>query len=382
LAAHVEVGRRLTAEILVLIGEVDSRRLYRGEGYASMHLYCIRELHFSESAAFRRITAARLARHFPEIVDAIADGRLHLTAIVELAPKLSPASGRELLAAAEYRTRAEILQLLAERFPTTESMPLLVPQSMPNAPIVPAARSTDARSTGPSERQTPDGRLPGTTPDGQPSSGPGHAGLPGGARPPSPNDPTHALVPRPVEPMAPDPVARGVMAPIAHDRFSVHLSIGSATRDKLEHARALLSHALPGGDLSEVLDRALDALIADLEKRKFGATTNPRATAPAVSANPRYIPHAVRRQVWARDGGRCTFVGHNGQRCEMRRFLEYDHVQPVALGGLATVDNVRLRCRAHNQFEAERILGRAALARREAPAGGTARARAEDGSAA
>jgi hypothetical protein len=61
--------------------------------------------------------------------------------------------------------------------------------------------------------------------------------------------------------------------------------------------------------------------------------------------------------VWKRDQGRCTFVGENGHRCEERRFLEFDHVDPVALGGVASVDRIRLRCRAHNQYEAERVFG-------------------------
>jgi 5-methylcytosine-specific restriction endonuclease McrA len=65
----------------------------------------------------------------------------------------------------------------------------------------------------------------------------------------------------------------------------------------------------------------------------------------------------VKREVWKRDGGQCTFVGRDGHRCGERRFLEFDHVQPVALGGNATVDDLRLRCRVHNQYEAERVFG-------------------------
>lgn len=46
-----------------------------------------------------------------------------------------------------------------------------------------------------------------------------------------------------------------------------------------------------------------------------------------------------------------------GHRCDARRFLEFDHVEPVARGGRATVEGLRLRCRAHNQYEAERLFG-------------------------
>jgi len=65
----------------------------------------------------------------------------------------------------------------------------------------------------------------------------------------------------------------------------------------------------------------------------------------------------VKRAVWVRDQGQCTFVGERGERCPSRRFLEFDHVDPVARGGQATVAGVRLRCRGHNQYEAERTFG-------------------------
>jgi len=60
----------------------------------------------------------------------------------------------------------------------------------------------------------------------------------------------------------------------------------------------------------------------------------------------------VRRGVWERDGGRCGFVGEGG-RCAEQDFLEFHHVVPHAAGGPATVDNIQLRCRAHNAYESE-----------------------------
>jgi hypothetical protein len=65
----------------------------------------------------------------------------------------------------------------------------------------------------------------------------------------------------------------------------------------------------------------------------------------------------VRRAVWERDRGQCTFVGDNGHRCTARRVLEFDHIEPVARGGRASVEGIRLRCRVHNQYEAERVYG-------------------------
>jgi hypothetical protein len=66
----------------------------------------------------------------------------------------------------------------------------------------------------------------------------------------------------------------------------------------------------------------------------------------------------VRQAVWARDGGRCAFVSTDGRRCADERFLEFHHVVPYARGGPSTADNIELRCRAHNGYEAERHFGR------------------------
>jgi len=118
----------------------------------------------------------------------------------------------------------------------------------------------------------------------------------------------------------------------------------------------LLGHQVPSGDLAEVLDRALDALIAKLEKRKFAATDRPQRK-PRPARDARTIPAHVRRAVRKRDGGRCTFVSDNGTRCPATSRLEFDHVTPVARGGEATIGGIRLRCRAHNQYGAERVFG-------------------------
>jgi 5-methylcytosine-specific restriction endonuclease McrA len=70
------------------------------------------------------------------------------------------------------------------------------------------------------------------------------------------------------------------------------------------------------------------------------------------------IPAAIRQSVWQRDGGRCGYVDPKTRRaCGSTYFLELDHVVPVALGGLNVVENLRLRCRAHNQRAAIRIFG-------------------------
>jgi hypothetical protein len=66
----------------------------------------------------------------------------------------------------------------------------------------------------------------------------------------------------------------------------------------------------------------------------------------------------IKRAVWVRDGGRCAYVGPNGHRCNERRFVEFHHVDPRALRGEATVDQIELLCRRHNDYEGRLYFGR------------------------
>ena len=116
-----------------------------------------------------------------------------------------------------------------------------------------------------------------------------------------------------------------------------------------------MRHSVPNGDLGAILDRALDALLANLERQKLAAVVRPRVKAQTNTTS-RHIPAAVRRAVWKRDDGRCAFRSARG-RCDEKGFLECHHVRPFADGGAATTDNIELRCRAHNQYEADLFFG-------------------------
>ena len=107
--------------------------------------------------------------------------------------------------------------------------------------------------------------------------------------------------------------------------------------------------------MAEIFDRALTVLLADLRKRRHAATSRPRSP-HRPSRTGRHVAAAVKREVWARDGGQCAFVGAAG-RCTERGFLEYHHVIPFADGGETDASNLPLRCRAHNAFEEQRWSG-------------------------
>ena len=240
-----------------------------------------------------------------------------------LVPRLLPHTAQELLDAAAGRTRDQVAHLLAARFPKPD-----VPTVIEPLPVSGSAPSV----TLPAQAQPASLEL----------SAPGRI---------SPIVcPPAALVAAPAEP-------RPRVAPLSPERYAVQVTVSKATHDKLRRAQELLSHALPSGDVAEIIDRALDALILQVERRKFAATDQPRRPTHRPAKDTRHIPAEVKRRVRERDGGRCTFVDDRGCRCAERKFLEYDHELPVARGGPSTVSNVRLRCRAHNQYAAECAFG-------------------------
>ena len=122
--------------------------------------------------------------------------------------------------------------------------------------------------------------------------------------------------------------------------------------------KELLSHSIPSGDDVEVLARCLDMAIAALEKRKFGVGSRASTSSKASKPGSRHVPFAVRRAVLARDGHQCSYRSASGKRCSARKLLEFHHTgREFARGGEATLDNLALRCRAHNQYEAEQSYG-------------------------
>jgi 5-methylcytosine-specific restriction endonuclease McrA len=289
------------------IAEFDARKRYRPAGYGSMVEYCVEALHLSDDAAFRRITAARAAQEFPAIFDAVADGRLHLTAVILLAPHLREGTAAELLEAATHKSKSAIERMLRERFPKSEML------SWMEEPVSkPAEEATELA--------------------------PERVGI--------------------APQLAPERVKRHArLEPLSSQTHGLHVPIPQKTADKLRRAQELLSHQIPTGDLALVLDRVLEIANRQLEKAKFGSTDRPRRGSARPTRSVRHIPVEVRHAVSERDGGRCTFVSEDGHRCEARHHLEFDHIEPVARGGESTVDNVRILCRAHNQYEAERAFG-------------------------
>lgn len=349
---------RATAALIAHLVEVENRKLYLGEACSSLFAYCVRVLHYSEPAAYNRIFAARAARTFPAVLDHLERGDVHLAAVRLLAPVLTAENQHELLAAAAHKSKREVEELVVRLRPREDAresirkLGAVAGPGVESAPLAPAQQ--------------------------------------------------------PVQ------VQRASVVPLAPERYKIQFTAGATTRDNLRRAQELLRHRIPGGDISQVIDLALDLLVRDLEKKKFASlapraskpkpetpstaaataasasmststrpsastsarsststpTTPPTAPVPATAAavsaaaaagaatGSRYIPAEVRRAVWQRDQGCCAFMTANGERCGERAGLEFDHIRPHADGGRVDVNNIRLLCRQHNQYEARQFFGR------------------------
>jgi hypothetical protein len=319
--------RETSAELIAHLVALDARpSVYAARGYGSLFAYCTQALRLSDDATCNRIAATRACRRFPVILDLLASGAMSLTAVRLLGKYLTPENHQAVLARASGRTSKQIEALVAELAPRPDVPSSVRKLPAPAAPPLSAAPTEVVMSL--------------------------------------PSAPLSEIVPsRPVFVPAPRPIVQAT----APERYRVQFTIGPETHDKLRRVQALLRREIPDGDPGAIFDRALTLLLEKVERAKLGAAARPRSN-PSIRPKTdrksreearasRDVPREVKRVVWRRDGGRCAFVAPEGQRCTERTFLEFHHVQPYAKQGPATVENIALRCRRHNQYEAEIVFG-------------------------
>ena len=327
--------RRATVELVAHLAELLGRKTDLGEGWGPVYEHCRAHLHLSEDAAYNRVAAARAVRRFPVILDHLAEGWVNVTTVKVLAPVLTEENHVALLKEARHRRRSEVEIIVARVAPRAEK-----PGSVRKLPARrPLAAADEARGG------TPDscpGSATGVSSD-QPAPTSEADGSAGGAPPPTSEPPLRPAAYRP-------PVK-----PVAPSRFRIDVTVGQEGHDALRFLQDMLAREFPGGDVSKVVEHCLIATAAEVRKKMTAATSAPRRARPSKKGS-RAIAARVRRAVWKRDGGRCTFVGRHG-RCTQTRYLELHHIHPFALGGPSTVENIALRCRAHNAYEGERDFG-------------------------
>ncbi len=296
--------RDTMAHLIAHLAELEARDLHLKAGYGSLFVYCRDALALSEHESYNRIEAARAGRRFPMILEMLAEGSVNLATVRLLAPHLTRDNHQAVLESARGKRKVEVEAIAARLMPQPD-----VPSFIRKLPTRPEAL--------------------------QPRSAP----------------PDGTGAPVPAHPAAPSQGSAPAATALAPERYKFQVTISAGTLEKLRLAKDMLGHAVPTGNEAAVLDRALTALLVDLAKTRFAATDRPRPSSGA-SAGSRHIPAEVKRAVWVRDLGRCAFVGTTGRRCDERRFLEFHHVKPHAMGGEPTAANIQIRCRRHNDYEA------------------------------
>jgi hypothetical protein len=329
-------GYRTEARIIAHIAEVEERKLHAKDGSSSLFEYCVRQLGLSESEAFYRLTAARIARQFPIVFSLIESRQIHLTAVCLLRDYLTQENHQELLTEASKKTKLQVQELLARRFPR--------PDVASYVRKLPSRAACAAREHSPHHAQ----------PTKQASTLPGH---------PVPTSPPPASPP-------PAP-ARALIEPTSEARYRIQLNASSSLKEKLELFQALVSHSIPNGDVAAVLERALDLALEQVQKQRFATTDKPHSPRKprgiklrSRGSHREHIPNAVQREVATRDGFRCSYVSEGGCRCSARAFLQIHHDEPWARGGASVAENLRMLCAVHNRLLAERDFGPAHIAER------------------
>ena len=390
LSGLLATGARVEARIVAHLAEVEARRLHLLAGYSSLYDYCRTRLGLSDYEAFIRIAAARIARRYPVVFEMLERRQLHLTAICEVRAFLTAENHQDLFEAVSGKTKLQIREFLAQRFPHAD-----VPTSLKKLPAfeplspgryrlqltlsaeqkekLELARDllSHANSSGDLavvvERALDEliSRLEKRR-FGRAQPRPAHAepSLAANRGAPATTEwnasKAGADEQREARETKPTGALRDVLGALAASRVLASEQNDDGTR------------AASGAHASERDDRgALATSKRSANEQTEGAGEmcgwqGPKA-APGESDETRrarrrkHIANQTRRELLARDGVGCAFVGRDGQRCEARAFLQFHHRRAWARGGSDTADNLELLCRSHNSLLAERDFGRSRI---------------------
>jgi 5-methylcytosine-specific restriction endonuclease McrA len=362
--------RKLTLLLLLHLNEIERRKLHLKQGYSSMFDYCTSGLRYSEPAAVRRIRTARCVARFPEVYSLLEANEVNLSTVARVSRVLTTSNKNALLASIRRRSQREVDAIVAEYQPRT------VPRDFvrPVVVRVAAAESGGAAALAGSDASVTSGLF---APAGSAATSDvarvnATANNDATTRDDKANDACEKGAYRRSDGVFdPTDCAPPSETFVTEKRVQFQFTAAEGFQKKLEKIKSLAWHRLPTNpSLEQVFELALDSFIerhdpsARRERRQQRAGGHVRASASCTETAPpkahsglRYVPAAVKEEVFSRDDGRCTFVGSNGKRCASKTALQVDHIKPVARGGASSVDNLRLLCAYHNRLESERLMG-------------------------
>lgn len=343
-------------DFLVALAEFDRQRLWLDLGYPSLFEFLHRELGLSKASASFRKKAAELVQRFPETLEPLRDGRLCLSSVYELAKVLTPENREDVLPRFFQLSKRDAKAVAAALRPdlAPPHRDMVTEVRLPVAAAV--AFAADAARAVAGAVPAPDrSSLSVVCPDKLPAVPPPDRASPGPA-PGAGSDVRAAPAPLGIPP-APSGVGPAPMTvdPLTAELNRLHVTVSRRFLEKLDAARAALSHSRPGASASEILEAALDLLL-ERHARRRGIVKKPRQV-PRKTSNPDHVPAHVKRAVWKRDGGKCQWPLASGGICGSTVQVELDHRSAKARGGPPTIENLRCLCRLHNDVAAREAFG-------------------------
>ncbi len=327
------------ADFLVALAAFDEARGWVEMGYRSLFYFLLRELGLPKGPAYYRMTAAGLIRKYPELVEPLRDGRLHLTSVTQLARVITPENRGEMPSRFFHLSKREAREIVAELVPAA---------APPLRTVVTPVRSAPLAPTPPSALAV----LPDEPAPAPPVARTGNSGD----------------APEVVPPLRGP--QRAQVDPLTAEKSRLHVTVSRRLLAKLSAAKDALSHSHPGASEETILEVGLDLILQRHAKRRgLGAkprpvSPSPVATAPATDAPPppprgrsRHVPAHVWRAVWKRDRGCCAWPLANGGVCASTDQIQLDHVKGWALGAGTTAEETRLLCRWHQDVSARQLYG-------------------------
>ena len=335
--------RQHVALLIAHLAEFSERKAHLELGYKNLFEYCVGHLLLSEGSVWMRLQVANVSRRFPQVLQALAEGKISLSVAGLLASRLTEDNIEELLSRSEGKTKREVEELLGSLAPKPAVKPSIRKRAC-------AQGSTEESGT-------------------QKETSPEHG---------------FELV---SAPNAEVPKRSGKLESAVEDTFNFRFSANQGFREKLTRLGEVLGVHDPERNMAEVIERAMEFTLKrkdpqrKLERRKqrearLDEVAAAAKTASAVGASDpesretihrersRYIPSAARERTLERASYRCEYRAPDGTRCRERTSLEIDHVQPFGKGGGSEESNLRVLCRGHNRLLAERTYGADVIERR------------------
>ena len=332
--------RNITIQVIQHLSEIEYRKLHLKRGFSSLFDYTVKELGYSEGSAYRRIKAMKLCREIPETSDKLKAGSLNLMTVSKLQvffekqnkKIIKTQSDLSLKHTQEHQTNFETQwsgsQSRAFSASTTEcafsqaktnkaelqrsdSSPRRIDASYPKDQKLNLLKKVEGKSSRQTERLLYE--------------------------------------------IDPDlSVSKEKVRYLDKNQIEIKFTLNKNAYENIERLKHLLSHKNPNMSYQELfsilvklgLDK-YDPRQKLKKKEKHGRADQTKTD----QTSSRYIPVRIRRWIWARDYGECSYIcPETKKKYGSKHLLQIDHIHPYSLGGSSGTGNLRLLCAGHNQY--------------------------------